>query len=1686
MRMVKARREFVLILFVFICLVAGGQSLWKGYENRYPIDAALLVTDFERRIFAPFWECYFEHWIKETEQYPLEERAKAYSDYGKYFSSHSRHTDAVVPFRNSLKIYEKIYGEDNPNLIPYIDNLEDSLQRTGKDTEAITIIKCQIRLLQNPINLGSALAHKNLALALLDSERPAEALPEARKSLSYYLKLRAYDSFNNARKQLSNKFKGTSAGLQLDSEFYEVEPPSDRSDAKSNARKRWHVFSPWEILSYIISLKQGLDEQLRSVTDLINSIANTKKLDLLESNVRSAKEVKWKVNEADALDKLADHYETLGQIRMALTLREQAREILEREMCQQNFNNPCLASLLEKLQSNCSNPQIGDFGKALFYARRRCEMSENPIKSAVGQALNQLILLYHHSGQYDCAESAAEKAIDIFQRLGDKNWESLILQNWAETLWAEGRFSEAERKNIESLHLRELSGVDHASTCLPALKLGRTFVALNRPREARYYIDRSQRIRELCFKPEHAYVAYGREGVAECMIQERDYDGAMKELEMALPVIVQEHEAHSPRVAQTLQLMARCLESKWKESVQKGTSPKVDEDLMKRAENYLKTAQKLLGEGYVECQDHVELARIDASLGVFYFNRGNSALALENLARAARRYIKKFKGETHPELIKVLSTYSHITSTVFECAQCCKLNTTQSRASRREHLDSAEILLRIVANLQTESFKAPNNLRWRYFGWNAYTRYRQIIDGTLGNTLSSPERPAGKRKQAADTKALLLKVGCSGELLDGLKVGDFDWDLQRYLAQSMTNARERTQTLEEQRLRLLRWSQNNSNAPILARLMNLRKEAEGIDAHLVAKLDLDIAVFLDIYNSDCLGWDLQAESDLMKLVLSDLSQQERTFSEPKSIQRLKADIQSVLCLAMVEADRGVGTKDGVAKAVELIGRLQRALVACKVRSRDNANLLVRIAQALSDLGEFDRARNAAKVALELKPSTVDAITAFTILSRADQYLHNLTAASADALRAVQMSRNSHFESSLTCSLMGYSEILELMGDSVATSEEQNCNSGLPPKARSYYVDAMEAIDEAISIAASHRTISALDLLELKLQRGELLLKSGRFSEASSLFRFIVDWKCDSETFQWRSFKARALRKFAEASLFGPETKNRDDIELALNRSLDELADDESVIAWSSATESLRDLALLYLSYDEKTKAAAMMFKSYDLFDRYLMPRFNSMNVVQKCSLVRSFQRQADLLIDSCAESSASAANINRKSKNAKSRVARENAILGFLYFEKWQGKIRSVEALTNLKAELQNLPGEFIRYQSKLRFGETIVGFIKFSEHRLGKLPTQRYAAVCINPAGPPILFKLTESAETIQNRARWLIGSLIEKTGTKAVRPGTTQSFLPKLAEENLRSFRTAVWNDVIAFTSTAERVLVCADGSLSNVPWYLVVNSEYSNPSKRVALVCELNNFCDLPRLVDFRTRNPLKSYDYLLVGKFDYSKSGLDLLPDDVSPLERTLIEQGVHPKTWPSTGMLNRINKSQLLSQLSGPASIFISSHGALLTRDRIAADRDRIHGSRRVHIEEIDPYSLSCIVVPNCDSPEGKEYVSAAELAKISLGHCDLITLSGCETGLSEHAPMQNSMGLRTAVIDANARCALVSLWKVDAKATVKLTTEFYKNLRACNKAEALRRAQISVMSNRDEHMQHPFYWAGWTLVGIGW
>ncbi len=106
-----------------------------------------------------------------------------------------------------------------------------------------------------------------------------------------------------------------------------------------------------------------------------------------------------------------------------------------------------------------------------------------------------------------------------------------------------------------------------------------------------------------------------------------------------------------------------------------------------------------------------------------------------------------------------------------------------------------------------------------------------------------------------------------------------------------------------------------------------------------------------------------------------------------------------------------------------------------------------------------------------------------------------------------------------------------------------------------------------------------------------------------------------------------------------------------------------------------------------------------------------------------------------------------------------------------------------------------------------------------------------------------------------------------------------------------------------------------------------------------------------------------------------------------------------------------------------------------------------------------------------------------EILNLSL-RAGLVTLSACQSGLGELVTGEGMVGIARAFFHAGTPSILASLWNVNDEASAVLMDRFYRELaRGASKVDALAAARRQLIDS--ERYRHPYYWAGFVLVGEG-
>ncbi len=109
------------------------------------------------------------------------------------------------------------------------------------------------------------------------------------------------------------------------------------------------------------------------------------------------------------------------------------------------------------------------------------------------------------------------------------------------------------------------------------------------------------------------------------------------------------------------------------------------------------------------------------------------------------------------------------------------------------------------------------------------------------------------------------------------------------------------------------------------------------------------------------------------------------------------------------------------------------------------------------------------------------------------------------------------------------------------------------------------------------------------------------------------------------------------------------------------------------------------------------------------------------------------------------------------------------------------------------------------------------------------------------------------------------------------------------------------------------------------------------------------------------------------------------------------------------------------------------------------------------------------------------YLTLYDLYQMNLP-AELLTLSGCVTGLNVVDAGDEAIGLTRGLLYAGAQSLLLSLWEVDDRTTAEFMKIFYTRYATeARKGDAVRSAMIELR----DRFPHPYYWAAFKLIGRG-
>ena len=169
-------------------------------------------------------------------------------------------------------------------------------------------------------------------------------------------------------------------------------------------------------------------------------------------------------------------------------------------------------------------------------------------------------------------------------------------------------------------------------------------------------------------------------------------------------------------------------------------------------------------------------------------------------------------------------------------------------------------------------------------------------------------------------------------------------------------------------------------------------------------------------------------------------------------------------------------------------------------------------------------------------------------------------------------------------------------------------------------------------------------------------------------------------------------------------------------------------------------------------------------------------------------------------------------------------------------------------------------------------------------------------------------------------------------------------------------------------------------------------------------------------------------------------------------------------------------------------VFIGRDASEKSFKTLAPTYSIVHLATHGVIDNRQPLYSHLLLTKTEGDPENDGRLEARQIMDMNL-HADLAVLSACETANGKVAPGEGVIGMSWAFFVAGTRSMVVSQWKISSASTSEFMTAFYQNLHLGkseangNKAQGMRQAALTLLSK--DRYRHPFYWAGFVMVGNG-
>ncbi|CAN5440227.1 CHAT domain-containing protein [soil metagenome] len=310
-------------------------------------------------------------------------------------------------------------------------------------------------------------------------------------------------------------------------------------------------------------------------------------------------------------------------------------------------------------------------------------------------------------------------------------------------------------------------------------------------------------------------------------------------------------------------------------------------------------------------------------------------------------------------------------------------------------------------------------------------------------------------------------------------------------------------------------------------------------------------------------------------------------------------------------------------------------------------------------------------------------------------------------------------------------------------------------------------------------------------------------------------------------------------------------------------------------------------------------------------------------------------------------------------------------------------------------------------------------------------------------------------------------------------ENFRDKIAKRDLRFAGDAkkLYNLLLAPVAkqieNRSRLIISADGALWELPFQALVDKQ----NKYVVETAAVSYAPSLSVLTEI-TRKENKQFTELTLLAFGNPSHTAKIISNEKNArpvlLSETVADLPEAQKQVEELSKLYGANRSLVFTGAKATETEFKQQAGKYTI----------LHLATHGVLDDASPLYSYILLASDAtkDAEDGR--LEAWELMRMNLS-ANLVVLSACETGRGRIGQGEGLIGLSWAFFVAGSPTIVASLWKVESASTTALMLGFYRLIQSKakpnNKAEALRQSSLKLL--KTEKYAHPFYWAGFVVIG---